>query len=115
MLQLRIQELTVADALATCDMVRLELLRAVRDDTEFVQIDQRLDAARLLPTDAPVWAEAIDFGLRLRRAGVSIGTPDLLIACVAIVHQAVILHNDQAFEQMRQHSSLLTEPISHLL
>ncbi len=96
-------------------MVRLELLRGARDDAEFLLIEAGLYAAQALPTSAREWSEAINLGLRLKRAGVNVGAPDLLIAAVAITHQALLVHADADFEQIAQHSTLLTEPVFDLL
>lgn len=114
-MQVRLHELAAAGTLATCDMVRLELLRAARDDAEYAQMDARLAMAVLLATDAAAWAEAISLGRRLRRAGVGIDTPDLLIAAVAIAHAATLVHADGIFEGVAQHSALHTEPVFNLL
>lgn len=114
-LQLRIQELTVSDSLATCDLVRLELLRGARDDEEYTRIDRRLNASRLLPTADREWDQAIQLGYRLKRAGVAVSVTDLLVAVVAMTHQVTLLHADDGFEQMRPYCNLITEPVFNLL
>lgn len=114
-LQLRIQELTVSDSLATCDVVRLELLRGARDDDEFTRIDRLLNAARRLPTGDREWEEAIRLGYRLKRVGVAVSVTDLLVAVVAMTYNVILVHADDGFEQMRPHCNLITEPAFNLL
>ena len=114
-LQLRIQELTVSDSLATCDLVRLELLRGARDDHEFTRIDRILNAARRLPTGDREWDQAIQLGYRLKRSGVTVSVTDLFVGVVAMTYQVSLMHADEVFEQMRPHSNLITEPVFDLL
>ena len=114
-LQFRMQQLTVSDSLATCDLVRLELLRGARGDEEFTRIDRLLNAARRLPTGDREWEEAIRLGYKLKRAGVTVSVTDLLVAVVAMTYNVTLVHADDGFEQMRPHCSLITESIVNLL
>lgn len=114
-LQFRMQQLTVSDSLATCDVVRLELLRGAKDDEDFTRIDRLLNAARRLPTGDREWEEAIRLGYRLKRTGVTIAVTDLLIAVVAMTYNVTLVHADDGFEQMRPYCSLITEPVFNLL
>jgi predicted nucleic acid-binding protein len=96
----RVEALLAAGTAAWCPQVRLELWAGARSDQ-----DRKLlrDYAKVLPelpiTDA-VWQLACDLGDRARRAGISSGAGDLLIAACARVHSVDLEHADSDFERL---------------
>lgn len=97
-------ELLHKDLVATCDMVRLELLYSVRNGHEF---DELRDDLGVLP-DCPIgpreWRRAIDvYGLLAASGGAhqrSIKHPDLLIAAAAESAGIALVHHDEDYERI---------------
>jgi predicted nucleic acid-binding protein len=108
-LQERARALVQAGAAATTGIVRLELLRGARDDAQLVDLREMLESLHQLPTDERTWDEAAWIGQRLRRAGRSVPTPDLLIAAIAIQYDVVLLHRDADYAVIAQHTRLRAE------
>jgi predicted nucleic acid-binding protein len=86
--------------LALCTPVTLELLFSARDRTEYELLARDLDAFPHLPVDAEVEVAAERTQAALATQGQHRGpTPvDLLIAAVAEVHGATLLHYDRHFD-----------------
>lgn len=91
-----------AGALATCAMVRLELLWSSRDAAHFATIRAGLDAVREAPMGDRVWRRATDVLELLAARGPlhhrQIGLPDLLIAAAAELAELPVLHYDSDFD-----------------
>jgi predicted nucleic acid-binding protein len=87
---------------ATCDLVKLELLRMTQDHREFVQRRQELDELSSAPITAPVWRRAIDvmetFASRGPLHHRQVGLQDLLVAAAAELAELPVLHYDRHFE-----------------
>ena len=78
--------------------MRLDLWAGARSDHDR---KLRRDYEQVLPDLAitdQVWALACDLGDRARRAGISVGAGDLLIAACARVHRAELEHADANFD-----------------
>lgn len=91
-----------AGSIATCDMVRMELLWTTRDAAEFASRRTALDALPELPIDRDVWKRALDVFERLARDGPlhhrRVRPPDLLIAAAAETAGVPVCHYDADFE-----------------
>lgn len=89
-------------AIATCSMVRLELLRTSVDHTDFVELKDELASLREVPMGDRVWRRAIDVLELLAEAGPlhhrRVALPDLLIAAAAELAELPVLHYDRDFE-----------------
>ena len=97
-IRLRVEHALTAGTAAWCAQVRLELWAGARSDH-----DRKLlrDYEQVLPDLAitdQVWALACDLGDRARRAGISVGAGDLLIAACARVYRAELEHADADFD-----------------
>lgn len=98
--RVRVEALLAAGAAAWCPQVRLELWAGVRSDQ-----DRKIlrDYEKVLPelaiTEA-VWRLAYDLGDRGRRAGISPGAGDLLIAACARHHAIELEHADVDFDRL---------------
>lgn len=88
--------------IATCDMVKLELLWSVRDHAGLVGRRRDLDALRDVPIDRRVWHRALDVFEELSARGPlhhrQVAIPDLLIAAAAELAEMPVLHYDRDFE-----------------
>ena len=99
--RLRVEGALTAGTAAWCAQVRLELWAGVRSDQ-----DRRIlrEYERVLPDLAitdQVWSLACDLGDRARRAGISAGAGDLLIAACARFHGAELEYADTDFDLLK--------------
>jgi predicted nucleic acid-binding protein len=89
---------------ATCDMVRLELLYSARDGEEFVAIRADLEAVPHCPITEAEWRRAISvYGELAQLRGAhqrSVKHPDLLVAAAAEAAGIAVLHHDEDFERV---------------
>ncbi len=104
-----------AGRIATCDMVRLELLFSVRVHEAFVARRGDLDALRDAPIGPRVWRRALDVFERLSELGPlhhrQVEVPDLLIAAAAEAAEVPVLHYDRHFELI---ASVTGQPVRAL-
>ena len=88
--------------IATCDMVRMELLWTTRDAAEFARRRAALASLPDCPIDTLVWTRALDVFERLAADGPlhhrRIKQPDLLIAAAAEAAGVPVCHYDADFE-----------------
>jgi predicted nucleic acid-binding protein len=92
--------------LATCDMVRLELLHSARNPGEFSEIREELAAL----VDCPIAQEQLRRALWVYeqlsgRGGAhqrSVKHPDLLIAAAAEVAGMTVLHYDEDYDRIAE-------------
>lgn len=89
-------------AIATCDMVKLELLHGARNANEFSEIRQRLDLLPQHPIGPAEFRRALDVYEELARQGGlhhrRVKHPDLLIAAAAESAGLPLVHYDRDFE-----------------
>jgi predicted nucleic acid-binding protein len=97
-------EALVDGKLATCDMVRLELLHSARSATEFAEILQELAALPDCPIEKDQWSRALWVYEQLSVQGGafqrSVKHPDLLIAAAAEATDVSVLHYDEDYDRI---------------
>jgi predicted nucleic acid-binding protein len=90
--------------IATCDMVRLELLYSTRNDTEFAALRSELDALPNCPIGIEQWQRALEVYQQLARQGGlhhrPVRHPDLLIAAAAESAGIPVLHYDEDYDRI---------------
>jgi hypothetical protein len=93
--------------------VRFEVLRAARPEEARLLVAQ-FDTLPMLPTPADLWQQAINLGQACRQIGRTVLSLDLLIAAVALHHNAELVSFDADFEAITLVSALrlnrLTRP-----
>jgi predicted nucleic acid-binding protein len=98
--------------LATCDMVRLELLHSARNPIEFVEIRTELEALPDCPIGEAQWDRALWVYEQLSARGGafqrSVKHPDLLIAAAAEAADVTLLHYDEDYDQIAAITGQLT-------
>lgn len=87
-------------SLATCGMIRLEVLRGLRDPKLFARISALMDVMIHLPSDNRLWSEATDLAWQLDRKGMVIPSADVVIAASALRLGAAVLTFDAHFQQI---------------
>ena len=92
--------------LATCDMVRLELLYSARDPVEFAEIRDELAVLPDCPIGKQHWERALSVYEQLSvRGGLhqrSVKHPDLLIAVAAEAAGVAVLHYDEDYDRIAE-------------
>jgi len=83
--------------LAVCGVVRMEVLRGLRDGKVRREIADFLDTQVQLATRERFWREATDLAWRLDRKGRVLPVTDILIASLALAAQASVLSDDGHF------------------
>jgi len=84
----------------------LELLQGCRSMAERAQIQERLEALHWLATEGHHWRMAGLMAFDLRRAGVTAGAVDALIAVLAQSYGCSLLHQDSDFGHISRHTGL---------
>ena len=107
-LRAAVQQALDADRVATCWVVRAELLIGARDPAGIERLSAQLSGLPDVLITATVWDQAARLGYALRRQGLVVRLPDLLIAQCAISTGRVLWHADADFERLRQLSALRT-------
>lgn len=87
--------------IATCDMVRLELLHSTRNQTEFAELREELAALPDCPIGEAHWDRALWVYEQLSARGGAfqraVKHPDLLIAAAAEIADVSLLHYDDDY------------------
>lgn len=100
----RFDDLLRARLVASCDMVRFELLHSSRNAVEMAGTSADLDALWDCPVGKPEWSRALEVYAQLGEQGGahhrSVGHQDLLIAAAAESAGATVLHYDEDFDRI---------------
>jgi len=91
---------------ASCEMVILELSAGTRNEFEFGELIEDLEALEQLPITAKIWHRAYHVANQLRRKGVTVPPADILISAVAIDNGCKLYHQDTDFENIAAHVNL---------
>ena len=98
--------LLVDGEIATCDMVRLELLHSARNADEFEQLGDDLDALPACPITEAEWKRALwVYGELAKQGGAhqrSAKHADLLIAAAAEAAEIPVVHYDEDYERIAE-------------
>jgi predicted nucleic acid-binding protein len=86
--------------LATCGMVRLEVIRGLVVPRLRRAVEGFMNVMRNVPTDNRLWEEAAAQAWELDRQGVILPAQDIVIACCARRIDAAVLTWDRHFRQI---------------
>ena len=97
----------LAEDVAICDAVRMEVLAGARDEQHLHQLRRLLARAIVLPTGPVDYDHAAAICRQCRREGETVRKLiDCLIGAVAISADAAILHRDADFDVLARHTEL---------
>ncbi len=97
----------LAEDMAICDAIRMEVLAGARDEHHLHQLRRLLARATVLPTGPVDYEQAAAIYRQCRRAGETVRKlMDCLIGAVAISADAAILHRDVDFDVIARHTEL---------
>jgi len=88
------------DDLYTCGMVRMEVLRGIREKRVRERIAGFFDVLCNVPTDDRLWNAAADLGWQLGRRGITLPGPDLVIAACVQRAGVPVFTADHHFSQI---------------
>ncbi len=86
--------------LVTCGMVRLEVLRGMREPRAAKRLEDFMGIMQYVPTDDRLWHEATALAWRIDRAGQTIQATDALIAASALRKGTSVLTRDSDFDRV---------------
>ena len=110
-LKQRIAPYVLDPAAHLAEPVRFEVLRAARP-AEARLLEAQFDTLPLLATPADLWQQAINLGQACRQIGRTVLSLDLLIAAIALHHNAVLVSFDADFEAIASVSALRLQRLS---
>lgn len=97
----------LAQEIAICDAVRMEVLAGARDEAHLRSLQRLLARAVVIPTRATDFDDAAALYRRCRREGETVRKLiDCLIASVAIRAGAPVLHSDGDFDVLARHTEM---------
>ena len=105
----RVGHLLLENTVAVTPIVKVELLGGTRNELEFQRLQKRLESLILLDINAELWNKAASLAYDLRRKGVTIPHTDIIIASVALQHNATLLHLDKHYDIIAEQTSLKVE------
>ena len=94
-----LDELIIADRVVLCGVVEMELYAGLREG-ERTRLEARFAALRFIETARDDFWRAGQVLNGLRRSGVTIPSPDALIAALCLRHGLLLLENDAHFGQI---------------
>jgi predicted nucleic acid-binding protein len=105
-----LSDLVPDEAVATCPIVVLEMLRGARNAKKYEATRNMLMAVKLLDNPTPLarFEQAAQIYLACRDAGVTPSAADCLVAACAIAHDITLVHNDSDFELIARTTPLKT-------
>ena len=102
----RVDDLLAAE-IATCDIVRMEVLAGARDEQHLQQLRRLLARASTIPTEPVDYDAAAALYRTCRHRGYTVRKLiDCLIAAVAIRGDVPVLHRDADFDILAQHTGV---------
>lgn len=107
----KVEHLLKENSVAITPIINVELLGGTRTDIEFERLRKRLDSLIKFDIDSLRWNGAARLAFDLRRKGVNVPYTDILIAEMAIHHNATLLHLDRHFDMIARESPLVAENV----
>lgn len=86
--------------LVTCGMVKLEILRGMREPRARRRLEDFMSVMQYVPTDDRLWRQATDLAWQMDRLGAPIQATDALIAAAAQSKGASVLTRDSDFRRV---------------
>jgi predicted nucleic acid-binding protein len=100
------------DRVWTCLPIVMELLIGSRDESDFDDLRERLSALHEVALGEEAWIASARVGNQMRRAGVFVPMPDLLIAQAAVSQGMALWHLDDDFDEIARFMPLKTRKFS---
>lgn len=89
-----------ARAIATCGVIRAEVVRGIVHPGQKAIIEELFDVLEEIPTDHALWADAAELAWSLDRKGTVLPLTDIVIAACALRSKAILITADSHFAQI---------------
>ncbi len=89
-----------AGQLYNCGVVRAEVLRGIRDEKSYAEVEAFFDIIPEIPADARLWRQVSRMAWEAARKGFAPPTTDFVIAASAQRVRATVITLDKHFEQI---------------
>lgn len=86
--------------LATCGMVRLEVIRGLATPRARQKMDAFFDVMQNVTTDNKLWEDTCELGWHVTRKGNNMPAQDIIIAACALRVGAAVLTHDRHFDHI---------------
>lgn len=86
--------------LVICGMVRLEILRGVKDPGVYRRVSAFMDVMINVPSTKRLWDAATELAWKLDRQGITISGADAVIAASALTADANVMTSDGHFSRI---------------
>jgi len=96
----RVKTLLARGEAAWCDMTLVELWNGAQGPREKKVLEELEEALQLYQVNEQVWASARDLARRCREKGVTVSTPDIVIAACAATNKLSLEHCDGHFDKI---------------
>jgi predicted nucleic acid-binding protein len=90
----------MAGELYNCGIVRVEVLRGIRQPSELADMEEFFNIVPEVPTDPKLWQKVSEIGWKLGRKGKWPPVSDLAIAACAMRVGATLISPDRHFEEI---------------
>lgn len=87
-------------------IVLTELIRGVRNDSEWKRLRELLKPVPTISPNEETWEKAGTLAYKLSRKGLTVFTVDVVIATIAIENSVSLFSTDRHFQQIAAHSDL---------
>lgn len=105
-IQEKLRPLILAGTAAITHWIVLELMTGIRSGEEQKSLNTFLEPLPLLQAEDACWTIAWELAAHLREKGLTPSAADSLIAAVAIKNEIPLIHIDQDFAGIAEHSRL---------
>lgn len=103
----QVQQLIKENLAVINPIIRLEILTGAKSKKQFNNLSDFLLGLNSLSIDENVYRQAEQLRFRMRKLGLTIPLPDVLIASTAIIFDCPLLHCDKHFNLIREYFSSL--------
>ena len=87
--------------IATCGVIKTELLRGSNSEKQFSQIEEALNDFTYFSFSEKDWISLSKLFITLKKNGLAVPFQDAMIACLAIKHDCEVWTNDKHFKLMQ--------------
>ena len=88
------------DQVAITDVVAAEVLQGAKTESDFQQLEDKLDALHFYHADEETWQRAARLSFTLKRIGLKTPLSDLLVAQVALDNDLTVYAADEHFDRV---------------
>jgi predicted nucleic acid-binding protein len=105
--------LNEGEDICICGVILAEVLQGIRRDDDYQRTLSGFNVFLFLPMARETFVRSAELYRSLRRRGITIRKPvDCMIAAVALIHDAALIHKDRDFDPIETHCGLKVVHIS---